>query len=382
MNDTTHSKAALPDGHKSVRVIISGGGTGGHVFPAIAIANALKLADGNAEILFVGAEGRMEMEKVPAAGYRILGLPVVGIQRKLLSLRNLSVPLKLLRSMRRAAKIVSDFKPDVAVGVGGYASAPILRVAQKRGIPTLIQEQNSYAGLTNKLLAKRAKTVCVAYEGMERFFPERKLVFTGNPVRQDLENVAQLRNEALAHFGLTQGKQTVLVIGGSLGARTVNMSVMRHIADVVAAAGVQLLWQVGKHYEQDVRQQLARYDCSNIKMLSFIQRMDYAYAAADVVITRAGAATISELCIVKKPCILVPSPNVAEDHQTANAMALVQKNAAILVHDDEAEATLIPTALRLVGDAKGRQALSRSIGKLAAADAASRIAKEVIQLTK
>ncbi|MDR2937669.1 MAG: undecaprenyldiphospho-muramoylpentapeptide beta-N-acetylglucosaminyltransferase [Prevotellaceae bacterium] len=364
------------------RIIISGGGTGGHIFPAISIANALKQIDSSIEILFVGAEGKMEMEKVPAAGYQIVGLPIIGIKRSMLSSQNLSVPLKLLKSVRRASKIISDFKPDVVVGVGGYASAPTLWSAQNKGIPTLIQEQNSYAGLTNKLLAKRAKKVCVAYDGMSRFFPAPKIIFTGNPVRQDLGKVAQLRSEALMEFGLEPNKKTILIVGGSLGARTLNLSVLRHANDIAAAHNLQIIWQIGEIYEASVRKKLETCDCKNVKVMPFIKRMDYALSAADLVISRAGAGTISELCVVRKPCILVPSPNVAEDHQTANAMALVRKNAAILVPDSEAVENLIPIALKVLEDAQRLQELSNNIGALATTNAANDIAKEVLSLIK
>jgi UDP-N-acetylglucosamine--N-acetylmuramyl-(pentapeptide) pyrophosphoryl-undecaprenol N-acetylglucosamine transferase len=363
----------------AIRIIISGGGTGGHIFPAVAIANALRQLCPGVDILFVGAEGKMEMEKVPAAGYRIVGLPVIGIERKVLSKKNLSAPLKLLRSIRKASAIVSDFAPAAVVGVGGYASAPTLWAAQRRGIPTLIQEQNSYAGLTNKLLARRAKKVCVAYEGMERFFPAAKIIFTGNPVRQDLSGAAPLRDEAVAHFELKPDRKTILVVGGSLGARTLNQSVLHHVATIAAARDVQLIWQTGEVYRQDIQHRLTGCDYGNIKVMSFIKRMDYAYAAADVVISRAGASAISELCVVKKPCILVPSPNVAEDHQTSNALALVNKNAALLVTDADAVQRLIPAALQLVGNEEKRQELSRSIGELAVKNAAERIAEEVMK---
>jgi UDP-N-acetylglucosamine--N-acetylmuramyl-(pentapeptide) pyrophosphoryl-undecaprenol N-acetylglucosamine transferase len=366
----------------SKRIIISGGGTGGHIFPAISIANALKQIDGSVELLFVGAEGKMEMEKVPATGYKIEGLPVIGINRKLLSAKNFSVPFKLFKSVRKASKIISDFKPDVVVGVGGYASAPTLWSAQNKGMPTLIQEQNSYAGLTNKLLAKRAKKVCVAYEGMSRFFNEKKIIFTGNPVRQDLGNVAQLRDEAIAHFELQADKKTLLIVGGSLGARTMNLSVLRHMNRIAAAQNIQVVWQIGEIYEKDVRNQLKAYDSRNVKVMNFIKRMDYAFAAADLVISRAGAGTISELCVVRKPCILVPSPNVAENHQTANAMALVKKNAAILVPDLEAIESLIPIALKVIEDKQRLQELSNNIGAMATTNAANDIAKEVLKLIK
>ncbi|MDR0712133.1 MAG: undecaprenyldiphospho-muramoylpentapeptide beta-N-acetylglucosaminyltransferase [Prevotellaceae bacterium] len=364
----------------SAKVIISGGGTGGHIFPAIAIANALKQADAGVEILFVGAEGKMEMEKVPAAGYRIVGLPVIGINRKILSAKNLSVPLKLLTSMKKAAAIVGDFAPDVVIGVGGYASAPTLWAAQRKGIPTLIQEQNSYAGLTNRLLAKRTKKICVAYDGMERFFPAAKIIFTGNPVRQDLNSVAQLRGEAIERFGLRPDKKTILVVGGSLGARTLNLSVLRYIADIAAAQDVQLIWQTGEFYGKDIQCRIAGGGYENVKVMSFVKRMDYAYAAADVVISRAGASAISELYVVKKPCILVPSPNVAEDHQTANAMALVRKNAALLLPDSRAIEQLIPLALQLAGDEEKKKELAHNIGELAVENAAGRIAEEATRL--
>ncbi len=364
------------------RIIISGGGTGGHIFPAISIANALKQIDSSIEILFVGAEGKMEMEKVPAAGYKIMGLPVIGINRKLLSAKNFSVPAKLWKSVRKASKVISDFKPDVVVGVGGYASAPTLWSAQNKGIPTLIQEQNSFAGLTNRLLAKRAKRICVAYEGMERFFAEKKIIFTGNPVRQDLGNVAQLRNEAMKEFDLEPQKKTVLIVGGSLGARTMNLSVLHHMDSIAAMSDAQIIWQIGEMYEKDVRKKLEAYDCKNVKVMNFIKRMDYAFSVADLVISRAGAGTISELCVVRKPCILVPSPNVSEDHQTFNAMALVKKNAAILVPDIEAVENLIPIALKVIEDRQHLQELSDNIGAMAATHAASDIAKEVLKLTE
>ncbi|MDR2814303.1 MAG: undecaprenyldiphospho-muramoylpentapeptide beta-N-acetylglucosaminyltransferase [Prevotellaceae bacterium] len=362
----------------STKIIISGGGTGGHIFPAIAIAGALRQACPDVEILFVGAEGRMEMEKVPAAGYPIVGLPVIGIERKLFSAKNLSAPVKLLTSLRRAAAIVRTFAPDVVVGVGGYASAPTLWAAQRRGIPTLIQEQNSYAGLTNKLLARRAKKVCVAYEGMERFFPQKKIVFTGNPVRQDLHHVASLRDEAVAYFGLKPDKKTILIVGGSLGARTLNESILRSL-NYIKTADVQLLWQTGERYRQEIHSRFDGQACENIKVMSFISRMDYAYAAADVVVSRAGAGAIAELCVAQKPCILIPSPNVAEDHQTANATALLQKGAALLFPDGGATVEmLIPIATRLASDEEKLKELTRNIGALAIENAAERIARECL----
>jgi UDP-N-acetylglucosamine--N-acetylmuramyl-(pentapeptide) pyrophosphoryl-undecaprenol N-acetylglucosamine transferase len=362
------------------RVIISGGGTGGHIFPAIAIAGALEQACPGVELLFVGAEGRMEMEKVPAAGYPIVGLPVVGIERKIFSAKNLTAPGKLLTSLRRAAAIIRDVSPSVVVGVGGYASAPTLWAAQRRGIPTLIQEQNSYAGLTNRLLARRAEKICVAYEGMERFFPQEKIVFTGNPVRQDLRRVASLRSEAAAHFGLKPDRKTILIAGGSLGARTLNAGVLRHLDAVEAAAGVQLIWQTGERFRQEIRGRIAEQAPKNVVVAGFIGRMDYAYAAADVVVSRAGAGAIAELCVAQKPCILVPSPNVAEDHQTANAMALVRKNAALLLPDEQAVEQLIPLALQLADDEKKRAQLAHGIGALAIENAAERIVQEAMRL--
>jgi UDP-N-acetylglucosamine--N-acetylmuramyl-(pentapeptide) pyrophosphoryl-undecaprenol N-acetylglucosamine transferase len=369
------------------RIIISGGGTGGHIFPAISIANALRQAAPEVEILFVGAEGKMEMEKVPAAGYRIVGLPVVGIQRKIFSPKNLRVPAMLVRSLRRAATIIRDFKPDVVVGVGGYASAPILWTAQRHHIPTLIQEQNSYAGLTNKLLARRADKVCVAYEGMERFFPKAKIIFSGNPVRQDLVGLqgnAQLKQEAKKFFGLAPDKRTILIIGGSLGARTINRSVMQSFDSIASAQGVQLLWQTGKLYEGSVAKAVSQRSTpfDNLMFMPFIARMDYAYAAADLVISRAGASSIAELCVVCKPAILVPSPNVAEDHQTANAMALVRKDAALMVSDAKATEALLPLALETVERDDCLSRLSQNIGQLAVADAAYRIVNEILQLIK
>lgn len=362
------------------KIIISGGGTGGHIFPAIAIAGALERACPGVELLFVGAEGRMEMEKAPAAGYRIAGLPVIGIERKIFSAKNLSAPGKLLTSLRQAAAIIRSFSPSVVVGVGGYASAPTLWAAQRRGIPTLIQEQNSYAGLTNRLLARRADKVCVACEGMERFFPQEKIILTGNPVRQDLRRVASLRSEAIAHFGLKPDRKTVLIAGGSLGARTLNESVLRHLDAVESAAGVQLIWQTGERYRQELREKLSRRTCENVVVTGFIGRMDYAYAAADVVVSRAGASAIAELCVAKKPCILVPSPNVAEDHQTANAMTLVRKNAAILLPDGQAIEQLIPLAIQLADNVEKRKELANNIGALAIENAAERIAEEVMML--
>jgi len=362
------------------RIIISGGGTGGHIFPAVAIANALKLQHPDIEILFVGALGRMEMEKVPAAGYQIKGLPIAGFQRRL-TVKNVSFFYKLAKSLWMARRIVREFQPDVVVGVGGYASGPMLRAAGWAGVPTLIQEQNSYAGVTNKLLAKKAQTICVAYDGMERFFQAEKLVVTGNPVRQGLEDVTDKRDEAIDFFGLDSKKKTILLIGGSLGARTLNRSVIKHL-ETIGRSEVQFIWQTGKIYSSETSLALQNTGFDNIKRSDFITRMDLAYAVADVVISRAGAISISELCLVKKPSILVPSPNVAEDHQTKNALALVNKNAAILIRDVEAENKLIDEALRLVNDIEQCRVLSENIGKLAKTKAADTIASEVIKLAK
>lgn len=365
-----------------LRIIISGGGTGGHIFPAVSIANAIREISPSAEILFVGAEGRMEMQRVPAAGYEIKGLPVAGFDRKHLW-RNVSVLIKLMKSRRLARKIVSEFRPQVAVGVGGYASGPTLDVAQKMGIPTLLQEQNSYAGVTNKLLAKKAKRICVAYEGMERFFPAEAIMMTGNPVRQNLLNAHHTREEAIAAMGLDPAKRTVLLIGGSLGARTLNDSVLENLSLIRQQKHIQFVWQTGKYYSQSIAERLAAQRCpENLKVMDFISNMDVAYAAADLVISRAGAGSISEFCLLGKPVILVPSPNVAEDHQTKNAMALVQKDAALFVADAEAPRTLMPLAVNTVNDAAKLASLSENVKKLAMPNAAEAIAREVIKLAE
>lgn len=365
-----------------LRIIISGGGTGGHIFPAVSIANAIREISPSAEILFVGAEGRMEMQRVPAAGYEIKGLPVAGFDRKHLW-RNVSVLIKLMKSRRLARKIVSEFRPQVAVGVGGYASGPTLDVAQKMGIPTLLQEQNSYAGVTNKLLAKKAKRICVAYEGMERFFPAEAIMMTGNPVRQNLLHAHHTREEAIAAMGLDPAKRTVLLIGGSLGARTLNDSVLENLSLIRQQKHIQFVWQTGKYYSQSIVERLAAQRCpENLKVMDFISNMDVAYAAADLVISRAGAGSISEFCLLGKPVILVPSPNVAEDHQTKNAMALVQKDAALFVADAEAPRTLMPLAVNTVNDAAKLASLSENVKKLAMPNAAEVIAREVIKLAE
>jgi len=356
-----------------MRVIISGGGTGGHIFPAIAIANALKKMDERTEILFVGAKGRMEMEKVPAAGYKIEGLWISGLQRRL-TVDNLSFPLKVISSIMRSRKIIRSFRPDAAVGTGGFASGPLLRAAVGMGIPALIQEQNSFPGITNKLLAKRVNKICVAYDEMENFFPQEKIIRTGNPVRQDILSLDGKREEAMKFFGLNSGKKTLLVIGGSLGARTINES-MAGCVEMLLKKNIQVIWQTGKNYSYPEKRDGAWVG-------AFITKMDMAYSAAEVVVSRAGAISLSELAIVKKPCILVPSPNVAEDHQTKNAMALVKNNAAILVKDSEAKEKLGNEIISLMNDEPKKKTLSENISKLAFPNAAEVIANEVIKLVQ
>lgn len=363
-----------------LRVIISGGGTGGHIFPAVSIANEIRAKRPDAKILFVGAEGRMEMQRVPAAGYEIKGLPIAGFNRKNL-LKNIPVLFKIMKSRSMARQIIRDFRPQVAVGVGGYASGPTLNVAESMGIPTLLQEQNSYAGVTNKLLAKKARKICVAYEGMERFFPADKILFTGNPVRQNLLDCKVTKEDAVRSFGLVPGKQTILIVGGSLGARTLNDSILGNLPLVKQQSKVQFIWQTGKYYSEEIKAELARRGCpENLKVMDFISDMSQAYAAADLVISRAGAGSISEFCLLGKPVILVPSPNVAEDHQTKNALALVQKNAALYIADADARRTLLPKAINTVSDLEKLESLSRNIIALARPNAASDIADEVIKL--
>lgn len=365
----------------NLRIIISGGGTGGHIFPAVSIANAIKEQHPDAEILFVGAEGRMEMQRVPAAGYKIIGLPVAGFDRKHL-LKNISVLIKLMRSQIKARRIIKDFKPYAAVGVGGYASGPTLKMAGMMGIPTLIQEQNSYAGVTNKLLAKKACKICVAYEGMERFFDKEKIILTGNPVRQGLLNHNISREDAVRSFGLDPAKKTILIIGGSLGARTINNCVIQGL-DKIRNSGVQFIWQTGKIYIKEARAAVAA--AGELPMLhttDFISDMAAAYSAADLVISRAGAGSISEFCLLQKPVILVPSPNVAEDHQTKNALALVNKDAALYVKDSEAGMKLLDTAIETVGQPETLKKLSTNIAKLAFKDSANVIAAEVCKLAE
>ena len=366
---------------ENLRIIISGGGTGGHIFPAVSIANAIKEQLPDTEILFVGAEGRMEMHRVPAAGYQIKGLPVAGFDRKNL-LKNIPVLIKLFKSQRMARKIVKDFRPHAAVGVGGYASGPTLKVAGNMGIPTLLQEQNSYAGVTNKLLAKQAKKICVAYDGMERFFDKDKIILTGNPVRQDLRNHEVTREDAIRSFNLDPNKKTILILGGSLGARTINQCLMTNL-DKVKASGVQFIWQTGKIYIEEARAAVAKAgELPMLHVTDFISDMASAYSAADLVISRAGAGSISEFCLLQKPVILVPSPNVAEDHQTKNALALVNKNAALYVKDVEAKELLLDKAIEAVGQSQLLKNLSKNIAELAFTDSANVIAKEVIKLAK
>lgn len=362
----------------TIRVIVSGGGTGGHIFPALSIANAVKAKRPEAEILFVGAENRMEMQRVPAAGYRIIGLPVSGFDRKNL-LKNIAVLWRLMKSRCKARRIIRDFAPHVAVGVGGYASGPTLKEAGAMGIPTLLQEQNSYAGVTNKLLAKQAACICVAYEGMERFFPKEKIKLTGNPVRQNLLEATVTHDEAVRTFGLDPTRKTVLIVGGSLGARTLNESMLA-AWDALKDSDVQFIWQTGKYYYDDITRQLEGRELPNVHVCDFISSMDAAYAAADLVISRAGAGSISEFCLLGKAVILVPSPNVSEDHQTKNALALVSKDAALYVKDVDAPTALIPLALDAVKDEARLSALSQNILTLAFHHSAEVIADEVIAL--
>lgn len=366
---------------KALRIIISGGGTGGHIFPAISIANAIKEKRPDTKILFVGALGRMEMQRVPAAGYDIEGLPVSGFDRKNL-LKNVNVLYKVLKSQHMAKKIIRRFQPMAAVGVGGYASGPTLNQCAAMGIPCLIQEQNSYAGVTNKLLAKKAQKICVAYEGMERFFPAEKIMMTGNPVRQALLDTTLTREDAIRSFGLDPAKKTILLVGGSLGARTINESILQHL-DLVKSSGVQFIWQTGKYYHAGIIEELGKHESlPMLKVTDFISDMGAAYRAADLVISRAGASSISEFCLIGKPVILVPSPNVAEDHQTKNAMALVNKEAALYVKDAEAPDTLLSLAVNTVADDDKLKSLSTHIKAMALPNSASIIADEVIKLAK
>lgn len=360
------------------RVIISGGGTGGHIFPAIAIANELKSRDPEIDILFVGAENRMEMKKVPEAGYKIIGLNVVGLDRKHLW-KNFSVPFKLLEAFRRTRKIVRDFDPDVVVGVGGYASAPTLYSAQRLHIPTLLQEQNSYPGLTNRILAKKADVVCVDYDDMDVFFPKEKIIWTGNPIRQDISDINTKKEEGIAFYKLKPDMPTLLVMGGSLGARTIN-SAMKHWVDALLEKGYQILWQTGTYYYQQMLPYAEGKE--NLVMLDFIRRVDLAYAVADVIVSRAGAISISELCVVGKPLILVPSPNVAEDHQTKNAMALSSKNAAVLLPDMRVVEDLGKVVIDLFSNMRRRELLAQNISRLGTTSAARNIVDQVLKLAQ
>ena len=364
------------------KIILSGGGTGGHIYPAVSVAEALKKRFGEeVEILFVGAEGKMEMSLIPNLGYNIKGLTIVGLQRRL-TLKNFALPYYVLRSLNQARRIIKEFKPDVVAGFGGYASAPIVFVAQMMGVPTIIQEQNSYAGLVNKIVGGRAKSICVAYEGMERFFDKEKIVYTGNPLRSAFGSKTIDRNEAYAHYGLKEGMPTILVVGGSLGTRTLNNMMKSWILTLGGEAPVQVVWQTGRFYEKEMREFLANYPTKNITLVPFINRMDYAYEIADVVISRSGACTVSELCLAAKPTLFVPSPNVAEDHQTKNARALVDKGAAMMVSDAEATDCGISTALKMVADEALLAKLSKNIAKLATPDAAERVADEIVKQIK
>ena len=364
------------------RIILSGGGTGGHIYPAVSVAEALRRKLGeDVEILFVGAEGKMEMTLIPKLGYRIVGLPIVGLQRRF-AWSNFTLPIRLLGSLRQARTIIKNFKPDVVAGFGGYASAPILWTAQRMGIPTVIQEQNSYAGLVNKLVGGSARSVCVAYDGMERFFDEKKIVKTGNPLRSAFSAQDISRKDALDYYGFTEELPVVLVVGGSLGTRTFNNMMRSWVMTLGGEAPVQVIWQTGRYYEAEMQTFLKQYPTKNVWQGAFIDRMDYAYAVADVVISRSGACTVSELCLAGKPTLFIPSPNVAEDHQTKNAMALVERNAARMVKDSEAVDCGISTALRMVADKTELQRLSKNIERLAIADSADRVADEILKYAK
>jgi UDP-N-acetylglucosamine--N-acetylmuramyl-(pentapeptide) pyrophosphoryl-undecaprenol N-acetylglucosamine transferase len=375
--------------YRKIRAIISGGGTGGHIFPALSIANKLKELNPDTEILFVGAEGRMEMERVPAAGYKIVGLPVAGLQRKL-TLSNFALPFKVIKSVRMAKKLIREFKPDIAIGVGGYASAPLLWSAGRLGVPTLIQEQNGFAGLTNKILGKKAKCICVAYEGMERFFPADRIVMTGNPIRKEIVPATeQTKKEAYGFYGLNPQKKHLLIVGGSLGSGTLNKAMMKWIEDgCQGGEDMEIIWQCGKYYKPSVDAFMDEAKAKGIKGIEsiqhsdFIKRMDLAYAAADVIISRSGASSISEICAAHKAAIFVPSPNVTEDHQTHNAMALVKKDAALMVTDAEAVEKLMKTACELMADTEKIAAIEKNVAKLALADAAMTIADEIYKTIK
>ena len=364
------------------RIILSGGGTGGHIYPAVSVAEALKRRLGDdVELLFVGAKGKMEMTLVPNLGYTIEGLDIAGLQRRL-TWRNLLLPVQIVKSLLQARRIIKQFKPDVVAGFGGYASAPIVFVAQMMGIPTVIQEQNSYAGLVNKIVGGRAKSVCVAYENMERFFDNNNIVHTGNPLRAAFDKNKTVRKEAFAYYGLSEAMPTIMIVGGSLGTRTLNNMMKSWIVTLDGEAPVQVLWQTGRFYEKEMREFFEHYKTKNIVLVPFIERMDYAYEVADLVVSRSGACTVSELCLAAKPTLFIPSPNVAEDHQTKNAMALVSKGAAQMVSDAEAADCGISTALRMVGDKELLATLSENISKLATPDAAERVADEVLKQIK
>ena len=373
--------------YKKIRAIISGGGTGGHIFPALSIANKLKELNPETEILFVGADGRMEMERVPAAGYKIVGLPVAGLQRKL-TLSNLALPFKVIKSVRMAKKLIREFKPDIAIGVGGYASAPLLWAAERLGVPTLIQEQNGFAGLTNKILGKKARCICVAYEGMERFFPADRIVMSGNPIRKEIvPATAQMKEEAFKFYGLNPDKKHLLIVGGSLGSGTLNNAMKKWIQEgCPGGEDIEIIWQCGKDYKPSVDAFMAEAKekgcgcLENIQHSDFIKRMDLAYAAADVIISRSGASSISEMCAAHKAAIFVPSPNVTEDHQTHNAMALVRKDAGMIVTDAEAAEKLMKTACELIADPEKIAMIENNVAKLALADAAMTIAEEVYKI--
>jgi len=365
---------------KKLRVIVSGGGTGGHIFPAVSIANELRERLPESEILFVGALGKMEMERVPAAGYRIVGLPVMGFPRKP-SFKMISFFLKLFRSMRLANKIITDFKPDVAIGVGGFASGPVLKAAVRKGVPAVLQEQNSYAGVTNKLLSSKVTKICVAYPNMERYFPAEKIVLTGNPIRKNLIETVVNKFEAFEYFGLDADKPVVLIVGGSLGARTLNESVMANL-ELIRRSETQIVWQTGSYYYKEMLERLGPNSPKNLKAMEFVSRMDLAYAVADVVISRAGAGTISELCLLGKPSVLVPSPNVAEDHQTKNAMALVENQAALLIKDADSKELLLKETFSLLNDKQQLKSLSENIKKLGRPYAARDIVDVILEIVK
>lgn len=363
------------------RVIISGGGTGGHIFPAIAIADEIKKRNPKAEILFIGAQGKMEMEKVPAAGYRIEGLTIVGFQRKL-TFSNFLLPFKIIKSLFKARSILKEFKPQAVVGVGGYASGPTLQAATMLKLPTLVQEQNSFPGKTNKLLASKVNVLCTAYDGLDKFFPKEKIRLTGNPVRHDMVSIDGKREEAMNYYGFDSSKKTILIIGGSLGARTLNNALVQNIAEIARHDEIQILWQSGKLYYEQMLEIMNKEKVGSIKLVQFIDRMDLAYAAADVIISRAGAISVSELCLIGKPVVLVPSPNVAEDHQTKNAMALVNKNAAILVKDTEATQHLFSVVFQLMTDESRMMAYSSEIKKLAKPNATGDIVNELEKIAR